>query len=80
MLHSGFLDEPDVKGQAATGYRYNATTGTTNPVPYFIPNSVIYAGGMYLTARDMSKFISAQFDNGRMLSNESKARMRYSMV
>lgn len=80
MLHSGFLDEPGAKGQVATGYRYNATTGATDPVPYFMPYSAIYAGGMYSTARDMSKFISAQFDNNNLLSPESKARMRFSKI
>lgn len=77
MIHTGFLNDPDVNDQMAKGYRYNTATKTTETIPAFEPYSALYAGGMYSTARDMSKYLSFQFDDhSNVLSPDSKAMMR----
>lgn len=82
MTSSGFLDEPGAQTLLAKGYRYNPSTGATDSMPYFQPFSALYAGGMYSTARDLSRYLSFQLESGpsplsKVLSPESRAMMRY---
>ena len=76
MQFTGFLTEPGLMNQVAKGYRYNKTNSRFEHIPLFEINSGIYAGGTYSTAKDMTKFISAQFESNKLLSADSRAMMR----
>jgi CubicO group peptidase (beta-lactamase class C family) len=82
MLSTGFLSEQKIKNQIANGYWYNSSINDYVKTPYFEPNSAIYAGGIYSTARDMAKYISFQFQDApsnskNVLSIDSRAMMRF---
>lgn len=71
MTNTGFLPDTNI----AKGYRYN--NGSYIQLPDFKPNSALYSGGMYSTARDLCKFISFQYEQkaSAILSIESRAMM-----
>ncbi len=82
---TGFLNESGIKPQIACGYWFNDSTKTYVKTPYIELNAAIYPGGIYSTARDLSKFISFQFQNNsfdtqKVLSYDGRSMMRYSKV
>jgi CubicO group peptidase (beta-lactamase class C family) len=79
MTSSGFLNDYGEDTSITKGYWYNSTSRTSLEVPAFKPNSAIYAGGIYSTARDLARYVSLQFENNssNVLSEESKSMMRY---
>jgi CubicO group peptidase (beta-lactamase class C family) len=80
MNSTGYLNEPGINARIAKGYRYNSYTSHHDKLPYIMPYSALYPGGMYSTARDMSKYISFQFQNDsryeEVLSSDTRAMMR----
>ena len=79
MQDTGFLDATQDYGHMAKGYRYSEILKDHIATPVFIPNSGMYAGGMYSTARDLAKFISFQFRENPdedILSTDNRAMMR----
>ena len=82
---TGFLNEPGIKPEIACGYWYNDSTKTYVKTPYIDINAAIYPGGMYSTAKDLSKFISFQFQTNsivaqKVLSYDRRAMMRFSKI
>ncbi len=76
MNSSGFLTGPQQQDQVAKGYVYQDSAGTYRQTPFFQPNSASYAGGIYSTANDMARFVSAQFkNNSSLLPDADKAMM-----
>ena len=85
LEHTGFLNEPGINSQIACGYWYNGSTNTNIKTPYIELNAAIYPGGIYSTAKDLSKFISFQFQKNssisqKVLSYDKRAMMRYSKI
>ena len=82
MHNSGFYSESSRKTNVvAKGYYYRDSTKDFIAVPEFKPNSIMPAGGMYASARDLAKFISFQFETNtgmanNVLSEENRAMMR----
>ena len=81
MYDTGFDTETLDDTILAKGYYYDDSTKNLIKTPVFKSNSALYAGGMYSTARDLSKFISFQFDETspdayKILSPENKAMMQ----
>ncbi|GHT62466.1 hypothetical protein AGMMS50239_15860 [Bacteroidia bacterium] len=77
MNNTGFVDEPKIQSSIVKGYRYDDNSKSFVETPVFVPNSALYAGGMYSTAADLAKFISFQFtDNSAILSDNHKAMMQ----
>ncbi|MDR0824660.1 MAG: beta-lactamase family protein [Prevotella sp.] len=77
MNDTGFTDEPGIQRFLAKGYWYNDNLKSFTETPVFVPNSALYAGGMYSTATDLAKFICFQFtDNSTVLSDNHKAMMQ----
>ena len=81
MDNTGFDSEKLDDNILAKGYYYDDSTKNLIKTPVYKSNSALYAGGMYSTARDLSKFISFQFDNKsaetyKILSPENKAMMQ----
>jgi CubicO group peptidase (beta-lactamase class C family) len=81
MNSTGCLTEPGINAQMAKGYRYNKNTSRQDKLPRIIINSALYPGGMYSTARDLSTYISFQFENAnpqyaKVLLPDSRAMMR----
>jgi CubicO group peptidase (beta-lactamase class C family) len=76
MNNTGFIDEAGTGNKLARGYHYDNQKNTFDKAPVFLPNSALYAGGMYSTAIDIAKFISFQFkQNSNILSDEYKSMM-----
>ncbi|MDR7132783.1 CubicO group peptidase (beta-lactamase class C family) [Algoriphagus sp. 4150] len=59
----------------AKGYFYAGDEEGFIKTPDFYPNSMVYAGGMYSTASDLAKFISAQFDENNPIISGKSLRM-----
>lgn len=79
MYDSGFLDPDGGNKEMVIGYSFYNEVFTRTPV--FIPNSAIYAGGIYSTAIDLAKFISSQFGkssdkNEKILSECHRSMMQ----
>jgi len=81
MNRTGFMNDPLLEAEVAPAYWKNFKTNTLLKSPFFMPNSAMYAGGMYSTARDLAKYISFQFSthsesNNILLDETSKRMMR----
>ena len=81
MTNTGFINTSDLEAELAPAYWKNPKTNSLLKSPFFIANSAMYAGGMYSTARDLTKYISSQFQNNTsnknsILDETSKEMMR----
>ncbi|MFA7418540.1 MAG: serine hydrolase domain-containing protein [Melioribacteraceae bacterium] len=81
LNNTGFVTENTGKNSLAKGYYYDDSNRTFIETPLFKPNSALYNGGMYSTARDLAKFISFQFEKNsvetnKFLSDDNKTMMQ----
>ena len=77
LSDTGFGTVSTDKNRIAKGYFYRGDDEGFIRVPDYYPNSMVYAGGMYSTASDLAKLISAQFnDDTNFLSGKSKRMMQ----
>jgi len=77
LSDTGFGTVSTEKNRIAKGYFYRGDDEEFIKAPDFYPNSMVYAAGMYSTASDLAKLISAQFDDGcDFLSGKSKRMMQ----
>lgn len=82
MNQSGFINEKGITSQLANGYviswKSKKPLQTPKPKPD-AENTVIAAGGMYSTARDMARYITFQLEKSQrfdsILTNQSKNMM-----
>ncbi|MGS2764805.1 serine hydrolase domain-containing protein [Sinomicrobium sp. M5D2P9] len=64
----------------AKGYYFDTTKQDFIQTPIYQPNAILYAGGMYSTAKDLIKFISFQFDDSsynQLLESKYRRMMQY---
>jgi CubicO group peptidase (beta-lactamase class C family) len=74
---TGFGTVSTESNPIAKGYFYRGDKEGFIRTPDYYPNSLVYAGGMYSTASDLAKFISAQFDdNSPILAGKSRRMMQ----
>ena len=81
MNNTGFLNELDIEDDVASTYWINPTTRKPQKSPLFQPNSALYPGGMYSSARDLTKYLSSQFngefrEHNNFLSEYDKRMMQ----
>ncbi len=81
MFNTGFINEKNISNKLAKGYAQSWKDDKLLKVPTIDVdknNTVIGAGGLYSTGRDMSKYISFQLSNNKhkeVLSQFSKNKM-----
>ncbi|MFV0417929.1 MAG: serine hydrolase domain-containing protein [Dysgonomonas sp.] len=61
MEKSGFIDNYSDYSDLVKGYHYDSRKNEFRNSPLFLPNSAVYAGGMYSTVMDMAKFLKYYF-------------------
>ncbi|MBK1442491.1 beta-lactamase family protein [Parapedobacter sp. ISTM3] len=77
LYDTGFGTVGSGSNPIAKGYFYRDDKKGFIRTPDYYPNSMVYAAGMYSTAADLAKFISAQFeDDSLVLSGKSKRMMQ----
>ncbi|SKB38252.1 CubicO group peptidase, beta-lactamase class C family [Parapedobacter luteus] len=77
LYDTGFGTVGSESNPIAKGYFYRGDKEGFIRTPDYYPNSMVYAAGMYSTAADLAKFISAQFDdNSPVLSGKSRRMMQ----
>ncbi len=77
LSNTGFGTVSTGNNPIANGYFYKGDEEGFIRTPDYYSNSMVYAGGMYSTASDLAKFISAQFDDDNpILSAKSKRMMQ----
>lgn len=62
MHNSSFQLTPELATHLATGYEYHRGRYAPQPIDYF---NISPAAGLYSTAADMARFLSAQMEDGR---------------
>lgn len=67
------------ENRIAQGYRYLNDQKDFVKTPDYYANAMTPASGMYSTARDLAKFISAQFSDKNVLLSEKSIRMMQSL-
>ena len=80
MAHSGFITDSLEHNNIAKGYWYNPHLDGFIRTPFWKPESMTPAGGIYSTAVDLAKFLNFQFrhesfENNIILSDHSKSMM-----
>tara|TARA_R110002020_G_scaffold135568_3_gene302762 strand:+ start:2813 stop:4150 length:1338 start_codon:yes stop_codon:yes gene_type:complete len=77
LSDTGFGTVGTKNNTIAKGYFYRGDEEGYIKTPDYYPNSMVYAAGMYSTASDLAKFISAQFDDDDpILSGRSRRMMQ----
>ncbi|RFS20004.1 class A beta-lactamase-related serine hydrolase [Chitinophaga silvatica] len=77
LSNTGYGTISSKENKIAQGYYYQSDAEKFVKTPNFYANAIAPAGGMYSTARDLARFISAQFSNTiGMLSANSVRRMQ----
>lgn len=77
LTNTGFGTFSSEGNTIAKGYHYTGDGGGFIQAPDYYPNSMVYAAGMYSSASDLAKFVSAQFsDHSPVLSGKSTRMMQ----
>jgi Beta-lactamase class C and other penicillin binding proteins len=77
LTNTGFGTVSTEENSIAKGYFYRGDSAEFIRTPDYYPESVVPAAGMYSTARDLAKFISAQFSgNNPTLLGKSRRMMQ----
>ena len=77
--NTGFGTFSDQDHVLATGYSYSNNDKKFIKTPNFYANAMAPAGGIYSTATDLAKFISAQFNAENGVLSEKSMRMMQSL-
>jgi CubicO group peptidase (beta-lactamase class C family) len=79
LTNTGFGTVSDQDNVLATGYSYLTNEKKFIKTPIFYANAMVPAAGMYSTATDLAKFISAQFNAENGVLSEKSVRMMQSL-
>jgi CubicO group peptidase (beta-lactamase class C family) len=79
LNNTGFGTISDEDNVLATGYSYSNKEQKFIKTPNFDANAMMPAAGMYSTATDLAKFISAQFNAENGVLSEKSIRMMQSL-
>lgn len=83
MADSGFIDSYDDYSGLVKGYHYDSKKNEFRSSPLFLPNSAVYAGGMYSSVMDMTKFLKYYFredaDNSCTSISDINKNMMYKL-